>query len=287
MVRRPFFVGVGAQRSGTTWVGHFLRDLPDVRFSPIKEICYFDSKHVKARTNALHQRINTRLAVLGLGNYTRRHPISGARLVYHYLGIRRLQDRSFRAFFDELARQGHVAGEISPSYAMLDVSAIEHMDRLLDEPNYFFIMRNPVDRLVSQYSFLTNRRGLSAPAGRDLSEALLTLCGQSVHTDYGKSLNAFRTAVPEARFKTFFTEHLFASDRRQTECDELCDFLGVGRRKVLSKRAVNRAPEVKIEAATRTCLVKELSDAYIQVAELFGDDLPSSWRKDLALLGQV
>lgn len=86
MSRRPFFVGIGAQRSGTTWISQFLRENPDVRFSPIKEICFFDSKYTDERKNALLERYNTKFAVLGLGNYIRKYPISGLRLCHHYLG---------------------------------------------------------------------------------------------------------------------------------------------------------------------------------------------------------
>ena len=153
MSRRPFFIGVGAQRSGTTWIGQFLRNLPDVRFSPIKEVCFFDSKYIDYREDKLLDGYKTKLAILGLGNYARKYPISGVRLCRHYLGIRTLKDVSYRAFFDELARSGSVAGEITPSYAILHEEAISMMDTLLDQPNYFFIMRNPIDRLISQYSF--------------------------------------------------------------------------------------------------------------------------------------
>ncbi|MEM8630060.1 MAG: sulfotransferase [Pseudomonadota bacterium] len=280
-----FFVGVGAQRSGTTWVGHYLRRLPDVRFSPIKEINYFDSKYVEARRGAVHYRFNTKLAVLGLGNYTRKHPRSGAALSYHYLGIRRLRDASYRAYFDELARSGQTAGEISPSYAMLDEAAIDAMDRLLGGPKYFFIMRNPVDRLVSQYSFLSSRPELALPTGgEDLAERLLNLSQISQHTDYAKSLARYLSVVPETRFRVMFTEALFGEETSQLECDGLCDFLGVGRATVDRQTNVNRAPAVSIDKEIRRKLVGSLSEQYRFVGARYGDALPASWQSDVALL---
>ncbi|MCV3273401.1 sulfotransferase [Roseobacter sinensis] len=287
MSRRPFFVGVGAQRAGTTWIGHFLRRLPDIRFSPIKEVCYFDAKHVEARKRVISEAMNTRLAVLGLGNYTRKHPLSGLRLCYHYLGIRKLSDDSYRAFFDELARSGAVAGEISPSYAMLDEDAVRHMDALLDQPNVFFVMRNPVDRLLSQYSFLSTRPGLKAPGGTDLTDALCTLCGQSFHVNYPRSLKTYRAVLPEDRFKTFFTEHLFDPARTQAQCDALCDYLGIGRSAVPSDRPVNRAPAVEISLETRAILAGKLAKSYSAARAIAGEDLPLSWQRDLALIDQT
>lgn len=283
MSTRRFFIGVGAQRSGTTWIGHFLRNLPDVSFSPIKEINFFDSKFAEGRKDAIRLKFNTRLAVLGLGNYTRRRPLSGAKLWYHYGGMRNLKDRSYRAYFDELARFG-TAGEISPSYALLDADKISHMDDLLDQPNYFFIMRNPVDRLLSQFSFLSTRPGLATPDGSDQSDALLALCDNSQHTNYSKSINAYTSAVPDERFRVLFSEHLFTPDRVQSECDALCDYLGVARGKAEMDKQVNRAPSVQIDTALRSQLATKLAKSYTAAKAISGGNLPESWQADIDLI---
>jgi len=39
-----FFVGIGAAKSGTSWVAEYLREHPDVAMSPIKELHYFDAR---------------------------------------------------------------------------------------------------------------------------------------------------------------------------------------------------------------------------------------------------
>jgi len=278
-----FFVGIGAQRSGTTWICQFLRGLPDVSFSPVKEMCYFDSKHVDFRKNALRHRIHTKLALLGLGNYCRKHPLSGLRLIRHYSGVRSLKDASYRAFFDELARKGAVAGEISPSYVALHEEAIKSMDALLDQPNYFFIMRNPIDRLVSQYSFQATLRqkGKLQPQQGSLLDELRRLSKTSYHTNYPMTLKTYQAVLPKDRFRVMFTEHLFDPLRHQEECNGLCDYLGVSRKRTSIKRAVNRAPEILISSHCRTILAAELADSYIGVTQDFAMELPDSWQKDL------
>ncbi|MEM9433957.1 MAG: sulfotransferase domain-containing protein [Pseudomonadota bacterium] len=284
MSRRPFFLGVGAQRSGTTWIGHYLRSLPDVNFSPLKEVNFFDSKYVEGRKGAILVPVNTRLAILGLGNFTRRRPISGLRLCYHYAGMRRLKDSSYRAYFDVLRQNGKVAGEICPSYAMLEADSISKMEQLLDQPNYFFIMRNPVDRLVSQYSFLQSNKRLETPKGNSLDDALHALCAQSQYTDYARSLSAYREVIPRERFLTLFTENLFDPSQTQVQCDRLCDFLGVRTKKAPVKNEVNRAPSVVLSDEIRRGLVGKLSAVYTEVGRLYGTELPASWRSDLKLL---
>ena len=46
-----FFVGIGAQKSGTTWLARMLAGHPDVFVTPVKEIHYFD--HVRGITQHL------------------------------------------------------------------------------------------------------------------------------------------------------------------------------------------------------------------------------------------
>lgn len=278
-------MGVGAQRSGTTWISRFLYDNPEVQFSPIKEICFFDSKHVASQRNTLLRPYNAKLALFGLGNYCLRYPFSGLQLIRHYLGVRALHDSSYRAFFDELACEGAVAGEICPSYAVLHEEAIRAMDTLLDQPNYFYIMRNPIDRLVSQYSFLIHRKdlGLKLPERGSLLDKLLWLCETSFHSNYHLTLKSYRAVVPETRFKVMFTEHLFDPLRHEVECDSLCDFLGIGCVKAPIEKAVNRAPEISIDSYSRAILAAALTESYQSVAKDFAMQLPDNWQQDLLL----
>src|SRR5215208_108045 len=41
---RTYFVGIGAQKAGTTWLHDYLSSRPDTFMSPIKELHYFDAE---------------------------------------------------------------------------------------------------------------------------------------------------------------------------------------------------------------------------------------------------
>ena len=45
MSRLPDFLGIGAQKSGTTWLHHNLSQHPGVWMPPVKELHYFDHPH--------------------------------------------------------------------------------------------------------------------------------------------------------------------------------------------------------------------------------------------------
>jgi len=280
-----FFIGIGAQRCGTTWLWEYLRGLPDMAISPIKEISYFDSKFVPGREGALRNPIFTRLALRGLARRSLENPWLGSALAWHYLGIRRLNDKSYRAYFDRLARSGRVAGEISPSYTALGPDAVAQIDHIMNEPNFFFVMRNPVDRLVSEFSFRENRpRIKGAPEGATVEDRLRALAHQSQFSDYANVLTTFGKGVPPERFHVMFTEDLFDPAHRQRVCDDLCTFLGVAPGMVADLGEVNRAPNVTFDAALRDELANILGDQYRAVVASVSAPLPPAWISDLGRL---
>lgn len=117
---RPSFLGIGAQRSGTTWLYAQLLGHPQV-FVPTrrKELHYFDWNHDR-----------------GAGWYERWFPSP-----------------------EELARGGYRAsGEITPEY-LLDESAPARIAGALPEVRLIAMLRDPVDRAFSQYCFRVQRFG--------------------------------------------------------------------------------------------------------------------------------
>lgn len=288
MARGSYFVGIGAQRSGTTWLGHYLRRQAGIRFSPLKEVRFFDAVSIPGHEHMMLGWLNTKLAVLGIGRYGVSHPLSGAILAWHYLGIRKMREQSYRAYFRELARHGHLAGEISPSYAALDVAAISRIEDLLERPKYFFIMRNPVDRLISEYSFRSTRAGVRPLSpGRDIDESLLLLSEQSHHRAYSRTVERYEQVAGAARLHLMFTEDLFDATRTQSVCDGLCDFLGIERAPAPIGAEVNRAPELEVAPELRARLVNGMRREYELAAERFGPGLPPSWLRDLDMVGRI
>lgn len=283
---RRFFVGIGAQRSGTTWLSLFLRNHPEVRFSPVKEVRFFDSKHVPEFQGVLRNRLNTRLAARGLARHALAHPVMGARLARHYLGIRRLEDEHYRAFFRLLARDGRLAGEISPSYAALGVDAIRRIEDLLDRPRYVYVLRNPVDRLLSETSFRASRLGKGRvddeAARRDgLAERL----AGSLHLDYAANVARYESVAGPARLHLMFMENLFEPGSQGAALDGLADFLGVRRLAGAPEGRVNASAPLDVPADLRRDLARALARQYRFAEARFGEGLPDAWRRDLDLLG--
>ena len=46
----PHFIGIGAQKAGTTWLYRNLQEHPEVWLPPEKELHYFDEKRIARRS---------------------------------------------------------------------------------------------------------------------------------------------------------------------------------------------------------------------------------------------
>ena len=159
------------------------------------------------------------------------------------------------------------------------------MEDLLNRPRYIYIMRNPVDRLISQYSFQIMRgRVRPAQQGRDLANTLLMLLAKSKHPAYDACISRYEKVVDPARIHLMFTENLFSPDKIQTECDLLCAYLGVRSANATVRHEVNRAPNIEVTPDLRRTLVEKLRPQYEFAATRFGSRVPDRWARDIDLV---
>jgi len=112
------FVGIGASKSGTTWLGHALEEHPQICVSEPKEVHFF----------------NDRLAFRTF-------------LKPHY----RRGIRWYRKFFNHCTSD-KLKGEITNHYG-LDPVAAQRIKELNPHIKIMLCMRNPVDRIWSHYQF--------------------------------------------------------------------------------------------------------------------------------------
>ena len=67
-----FFLGIGAQKAGTTWLGVYFARHPEVYFSPIKELHFFDAMHGGSQGRRIWHPDFDRLSLL-VGLLRRKH----------------------------------------------------------------------------------------------------------------------------------------------------------------------------------------------------------------------
>jgi len=235
------FLCAGAQRSGTSWLWAHLRARPDIWFPPNKEIHYF--------TRATNYPTPSHLACRGLvqkflGNSQECRTWRWLFFGYAHKSLARAApDQKLQCllwllkyFFgtpcDEwylsLFRRGSgkICGEITPDYSLLDECGVENVVRLLPNIKILLLMRDPLDRVLSQ-----TRYHMDGKAYPDLSRAsedelvqFATQPGQVLRGDYGRILAIWRKFIPAERIYLGYYEDI--QNRPGDTLNSILDFLG-------------------------------------------------------------
>lgn len=153
------FVGIGAQKAGTTWLYERLKELPDFAMPPIKELHYFDRDPAYLSPNRLNEAsLLKRLTHPSWIKSSTRKTLRAFNTSYQdFRWLKRYYfsnytDQWYQSLFEGL---NGISGDITPAYSMLSIDDIEKMHALLPDVKLVFLLRNPIDRAWSQYRFIS------------------------------------------------------------------------------------------------------------------------------------
>ncbi len=277
------FVGIGAQKAGTSWLGKYFSGHPEICFSPIKELHYFDWRFFPEDCGGWHKAFSKRLRKVERRLVGADDP-AGERMA-SLLRLRlEMADRpdAYLEYFEHVVRPKHKAfGEISPSYSMMPAAGFASMKRMLPNPKLIWMLRNPADRYWSQLRFTMRRKkGFSAADEfvKKLDDSQFVL-----RTDYARTLNHLFSEFNRDEVLVIFYEDLFLGDHRDDEVRRITDFLGVSAHPANFEKRVNVSGEMVLDAQLRQKAVRRFAHVYRAVAEYFGD-VPQSWQEDLNFL---
>ncbi len=155
----PDFLGVGAQKCGTTWLHVQLVRHPELWLPRWKEIHYFDQKMYLRWPLAAYMlksdahRWRERLAKDLKANWGDRDWQGFRGSLRQHLG--RPSPDWYRRNFVE--GRGRVKGEITPAYATLTLEQVHRVKELVPAAKIIFLMRSPIERDWSASLMLTQR----------------------------------------------------------------------------------------------------------------------------------
>ncbi|MFM9939600.1 MAG: sulfotransferase family protein [Hyphomicrobiaceae bacterium] len=280
-----YFVCIGAQKSGTTWLARMLATHPDLFVTPVKEIHYFDhvagiTEHLspkkrRSRYRKYHQRMWTQW------NQFTEHRSQWA-WYRHYMG-NPIDDAWYAGLFHHRGPK-RFAGEITPEYAILGRKGLAHIKRLSPDARVMFIMRNPVERTWSQVLHQCRVRGLDAT--RQSTDALMTMLAEPRFGelgDYAMTLDDMAAVFRPDQVLPLFYEEMH--EDRLKSLQQVCKFIGAGfSPDYFSElgRRFNRSQEAALPEAVR----EQLRQAYRPQAEAVRQRLgrlPAAWRKEFGL----
>lgn len=180
----PHFLGIGAQKAGTSWLNKQLLNHPDIWQPPMKEIHYHDSPSFPM-IFLLASRFS-RIRKMMRGNIRAALKNKKDRTWYlRYYCLPR-NDTWYASLFSPNKQQ--LAGEITPKYAKLPEAKIENIYQQNPQLKIIYLLRNPVERSWSQLGMEANRFGQKKLKDRSKAE-ILDFLNQANNLNHGRYLD--------------------------------------------------------------------------------------------------
>jgi hypothetical protein len=281
------FLGIGAQKAGTTWLWAQLRRHPRIWMPPAKELHYFDrALHYpspsflattrlrdRLRGKTAHDRQFRRMAWAQIRQALLRREWRTLRWNLRYF-LGDCDDCWYASLFAQ--GQGAVCGEITPSYSILESADVARVRALVPQVKILFLIRNPIERAWSQLRFEWTRGRL--PETADLAEirAFLDDPAQILRSDYTRTLDTWEAHFPRAQIFTGFYDDIAACPDRLLA--KVLDFLGLEPIPAQGERV-----NVSIERPMPREIARQLAEKYLGELQRLSSRLgghAETWRRE-------
>jgi Sulfotransferase family len=295
-----YFVGIGAQHSGSSWLGRYLFAHPQVWANPVREMHLFDRLYAPAvAPDMLGWYANRRAQVVQAEDRARREPDEVRRnvaLQIHehsreaidtVVAMAQMSDRDeatetyVRYFADRVGEDARCFGELTPAYCLLPKAGFEAIVQLRPEARILFVLRDPVDRHwsgIRQRSFYDSTWDASAEFDR-----VHRLDRHVLRSRYDLTLEALDGVVASEQLLVVFYEDLFDPDSDRT-LHRVTDFLGLDPVEGDRSAVVHRGSAVTMSPGQEETVLELLAPTYRAVSQRM-DHLPVRWQERLDRLG--
>ncbi|MEM1429978.1 MAG: sulfotransferase [Pseudomonadota bacterium] len=278
---------IGAQKSGTTWLGAQFRRHPEIAIG-VKEIHYWSAVRPPY----------ARDIVARLQDGIARDGKEASRKHRHHLKVVTGDGQDHGAYveFLHLRRrpETRVVCDITPLYALLSAETYAEMAALGDQTRFLYILRDPLDRLISEarsrpVEGAADDAARDAALARRFEERIDVLTRSQTQGDpaprhraeYHKTIAALESAVPADHILYAFYEDLVTAQR----LGALEGWLG------LTAPLWAQPGEVRNPATYRGWTPREdqimrarraLAPVYEFMSARYGERLPNRWRASQA-----
>lgn len=289
---QSLFFGLGAQKSGSTWLYNYLENHPQAYVPRVKETDFFytlergaqrERATLLIRSLYSHLQCETDTDALMEAPQTARIG-DLASLLAAVMGR-----ASYLSLYDGRNGIHRVYGEISPSYSMLNRETYAKMAAIAPNVRFFFVMRDPVQRYWSSVRMLISRRSEVLDRHGSVSKVFHeNLARKNSHlvrmTDYLATIEELESVVPSENVHYVFYEDLFKGDeaRSMKALKGLCEFLGIGITEAEFSRRIWQTDETKVRAndldqSMLEAALRHFEPVYNGIRARFADAVPAEW----------
>jgi hypothetical protein len=280
----PDFLGIGAQKTGTTWLWANLRKHPQLWLPPRKEVHYFDRAPRYASPSYLAEsRLSKRL--FGRGKHNKRYRKVLVREIGRNVrypswdqlrwGMRYMlgtyNDQWYASLFEQ--GRGKVKGEITPAYSILDPQDVEHISKLMPEAKIIYTLRNPIERTWSRIRKRAGNSGWELNnMPREELERLASIPALVARSDYVQALTVWRSYFPEEQIFVGFYEDIV--ERPREFLLNVFEFLGVEAAEKhvshVAAQRVNASPSAAMPQGLQRYLAEKYYEPIKQLDSMVG-----------------
>lgn len=258
------FLGIGAQKSATTWLDVNLRKHPDIWMPPIKELHYFDrspeyssQSHLSKKSplkSYLSRKLKRENRFSTLKNLTRsiiNDPASALWLCkYFYL---KPNDSWYLSLFEHGGNK--IKGEITPDYSMLNDKDVYKVHELLPDLKIIFLIRNPIYRCWSQIRFYWSK---NPNFNTKNLKKFIDSPQQTLRSDYTRTMDLWTNYFPKEQF--FIGYYDDVENNPEKLFTDILNFLGTDR--ILITNSINEKVHVSKKYEMPNEIKKYLAKKY-------------------------
>jgi len=282
------FLGIGVQKSASSWLWSLLKEHDAVWMPPRKELHYFDrsldypspsflaSDNLKERLN--DQKPHNILFRQKLEEELSRQVSSSDENREWYLNyfLGTYSDAWYQSLFEQ--GKGKIKGEITPAYSILNKKDIEHIHTLFPNLKIILILRDPIERAWSQARFYMTRNKFEVDSNLDEIKKFIDSDIQVTRGDYVSILRNWSSVFSEEKlFIGFYDE---VSNTTEEFVVKICKFLEIeniylNKSQLLNKK-VNVSIKIEMPKEIEKYLVTKYLDDMKYLSDLFAS-YPKRW----------
>ena len=262
-MHKTFLLGVGAQKSGTTWLHQFLARQANTDLGFAKEYHIWDALFTPECARHI-----VRLRDTPKSRKLQRRWLMQRRPSYYF------------AYFSSLLRRSSVSltGDITPAYSSLDGNTLKLIRdgfaaRGVD-CKVVFLMRDPVERCISAVAHERNKQRL--PAKLDYTDEIRAYAESrqcEIRTNYARTIANLEAAFAPSDLYYGIYEQMF----EEAEIRRLAAFLGVSPSLHLRDVRVNVSPKLNFDPEVRGFVARHYAPVYEFAATRF-PGTPTQWK---------
>jgi hypothetical protein len=272
------FFGIGAAKAGTGWLWHVLGKYPECGLPPIKELHFFDRRHLFDDKKVITPRSFFSDQIRRLSRRTDRSSQARAADVREVDAL----DTPF-AYSSYLLRLGkNTLGEITPAYSLLPPAGFREMVEIFPTARFIFIMRDPVELLwsVIRYNMQLAERGrrdtrwLKQTEPNAFVDEALAVPKAMARGRYERTITSLESVVSTDRILYLFYENLFTADS-MAKIENFLELPALKDYAALLDEKINSSRPAIMEAENRTKVRMAFASTFTFVERRFGR--PKGW----------